>query len=182
MASETATWQIPYAQSTDRLCDGYLYTQEMAERVDEILDEFDTSIGLQTVVPLARVSITLPVTISTTAVNGYQSVDFDTANLADLAGFGSLATPADSYYLAGVTSWFRSSGASAGDLYTLGVSATTGDWAQRDPATTAGAKGSLAGMNYNSGAEEQMNVEYSSFGTSNAILRTWFWVLKVADR
>lgn len=183
MASQTATWEIPYPQSTDRLCDGYLYIQQMAERVDEILDEFDVTIGDQTVLPLARVSITVPVAISPTAVNGYQSTDFDTASLAELASFGMLGAPANSYYLTGVTSFFRSTGAAAGDLYTLGVNATTGDWAQRDPATSAGAKGSEAGVNYNSSdTEEQMYVEYSSFGTSNTIVRTWFWVMKMADR
>lgn len=182
MASETATWEIPYPEGTDELCDGYLYIQEMAERVDAILDEFDDSIGVQTVLPLARASITIPVTVPVGGINGYQSVDFDTANLAALAGFGTLTAPADSYYLSGVTSWFRTTGAAAGDTVILGVDTTTGNWTQRDPATTAGAKGSIGTIASNSGAAEQMFVEYSGQGSSMAILRTWFWVMKVADR
>lgn len=86
MASATPTWAIPYAQSTDQMCDGWLYIQEMAERVDEILDEFDVDLAASQVVQLARASrIDEPVQVNvSTGEVIFTAIDFDTAGLANV--------------------------------------------------------------------------------------------------
>lgn len=86
MASETVTWEIPYPDSTDNLCDGYLYIQQMAERVDEILDEFDTDLEDSLVVPLARAS-RIGEAIQVDVDSGeliFTAIDFDTTGITNV--------------------------------------------------------------------------------------------------
>lgn len=139
MGASTNTWLIPYPLGTDRMCDGYLFTQDMAERVDTILDEFDVDLARSQVIPLARVSVS--VTQSTSDASPaptFTTVDFDTTGLADMNQPASpLIVEANQFYLAGAqTIWTEGSGV-AGDQYQLDIgfasgSITTFTFIQRD--------------------------------------------------
>lgn len=87
MTAVTATWGIPYATSTDRLCDGCTITEDMAERVDDILNQFDISLAASEVVPLARASRQSGQDGVQAGTLEFTAVDFDTT------GIGNLATP-----------------------------------------------------------------------------------------
>jgi hypothetical protein len=87
MVAVTPTWEIPYAEDTDPFCDGCTITQDMAERIDEILAEFDTSLTASSVIPLARASRLTQQSNLTSSITGqviYTAVDFDTTGIADL--------------------------------------------------------------------------------------------------
>jgi hypothetical protein len=87
MVATTPTWEIPYAEDTDPFCDGCTITQSMAERIDEILAEFDTSLSASSVIPLARASrLTQQSNLTSSGVGEviYTAVDFDTTGIADL--------------------------------------------------------------------------------------------------
>lgn len=114
---ETATWEIPYPDGTDTLCDGYLFTQAIAERVDEILDDFDESLSLTEVRPLARVSTTVSQLTNTAGEVVFGQVDFDTANLAAQYLFGSVTAPAESFIVIGASGVWAQSPAAAGNPY-----------------------------------------------------------------
>jgi hypothetical protein len=86
MVATTATWAIPYAQSTDPFCDGNEITQSLAERVDELLDVLDLDITEVERPAFASISVTTPVlTESGFYTVYYDTIDEDTANLADLS-------------------------------------------------------------------------------------------------
>lgn len=84
MTATTATWAIPYAQSTDPLCDGWEITKAMADRVDDILAEFDVDLAATEVIPIARAS-QLDLQAAGTVGVQFTAADFDTANLVNLA-------------------------------------------------------------------------------------------------
>lgn len=184
MPSSTATWAIPYPDGTDAFCDGYLFIQDMAERVDEILDEFDVSLDETEVLPLARISRTTSESLATGELLTFDTINFDTANLSLQASFGLLTAPAETYYLTGATSFFRNIGATAGDTSSLYVDATDGSvftWTQRDPATSAGSLASFAGLHRNTAATaDQMTLQYGGSGTftSITVFTAYFWILK----
>jgi hypothetical protein len=125
MASQTATWAIPYPQSTDRFCDGYLFTQEMAERVDAILDDFDTDFTRVEFPPAAEVSLSADhVDVSATGEPvPWDTVEFDTAGMVNLSLLPTSITidsDVNSVYVAGGDLIQTSSG-SAGSYYTVSV-------------------------------------------------------------
>jgi hypothetical protein len=125
MASQTATWAIPYPQSTDRFCDGYLFTQEMAERVDAILDDFDTDFTRVEFPPAAEVSLSTDhVDVSATGEPvPWNTVEFDTAGMVNLSLLPTAISISDvnSVYVTGGDLIQTSSG-SAGSYYTVSVS------------------------------------------------------------
>lgn len=87
MVAVTPTWEIPYAEDTDPFCDGCTITQDMAERIDEIMADFDTSLAASSVIPLARASrIEQQSNLTSSSVGAviYTAVDFDTTGIADL--------------------------------------------------------------------------------------------------
>ena len=85
MVATTPTWEIPYAEPTDELCDGCTITESMATRIDEILTEFDVAYTAASVIPLARASKTIPQnTLVSGATITWDAVDFDTTGIADL--------------------------------------------------------------------------------------------------
>lgn len=86
MVATTATWAIPYAQSTDPFCDGPEITQAMAERIDSLLDTVDTALQLAQRPAYASISVTTPTNTQTTSYTVYyDTVNEDTANLVDLS-------------------------------------------------------------------------------------------------
>lgn len=184
---ETATWQIPYPAGTDRFCDGYLFIQDMAERVDAILDDFDISLAAVQVVPLARVSSTVTNNLVAGELMTYSTIDFDTDNLALQAAFGTLTAKALTYYQAGATSFFRNVGGTAGNTSTNYVDATDGSvftWNQRDPATSAGSQSSFGGLHSNTlTTNGQITLQFGGSGTYTSInvFTVYFWIVKTGD-
>lgn len=83
MVATTPTWLIPYAQSTDRLCDGCTITEAMADRIDDILTQFDADLAISQVQPLARASRVEVQEVANVLVSN-TAVDFDTTGIADL--------------------------------------------------------------------------------------------------
>jgi hypothetical protein len=125
MASQTATWAIPYPQSTDRFCDGYLFTQELAERVDAILDVFDFDFNRVQFPPMAEVSRSTDQTQTSNVGETvpWDTVEFDTASMVNLSLLStsiSIDPDANSIYVAGADIFQTSSG-SAGSYYTVNV-------------------------------------------------------------
>ena len=125
MASQTVTWAIPYPQSTDRFCDGYLFTQEMAERVDAILDGFDTDFTRVEFPPAAEVSLTADhVDASATGDTvPWDTVEFDTASMVNLSLLPTaimIDSDATAIYVAG-GDFIQTSSGSAGSYYTVSV-------------------------------------------------------------
>jgi hypothetical protein len=87
----TPTWLIPYPVGTDRFCDGDLFTQELAERVDAILDDFDALLPRLVTPPMAKIVATVagPVWAPVTGVQSnqtvnYDSVDYDTDDMTNI--------------------------------------------------------------------------------------------------
>jgi hypothetical protein len=125
MASQTATWAIPYPQSTDRFCDGYLFTQEMAERVDAILDDFDTDFTRVEFPPAAEVSLSAD-HVDTNPVGEvvpWDTVEFDTASMVNLSLRPTaivLTSDVNSIYIGGGDIIQTSSG-SAGSWYDVSI-------------------------------------------------------------
>lgn len=122
MAATTATWAIPYPQGTDRFCDGWLFTQEMAERVDAILDGFDTDLTFVESPPAARVTLTTNEVVDPLGSGGsitFDQVDFDTDSWVNLSANPlAIETTGSRYILTGVTAGIVEPGA-AGDQYQL---------------------------------------------------------------
>lgn len=86
MGATTDTWLIPYPLDTDTFCDGYLFTQQIAERVDAIMDNFDVELARVELIPLARVSVTIPQNDGASGEEiNWKNVDFDTTgNIVNL--------------------------------------------------------------------------------------------------
>lgn len=183
MASATPTWAIPYPQSTDDFCTGYLDIQAMAERVDEILDDFDSDLAGAQVVPLARVQ-SIPAETPTIT---FEITNFDTANLATLARQGTLTESARTYFVSGLTARFTNTGATAGDLADNSIDSTNGtvfEWTQRDPAGNNNNLSSWAGFYRNSATTDSQAVtDFTFSGTATVTVVTvcYYWILKVGN-
>lgn len=125
MAATTATWAIPYPQGTDRFCDGWSFTQQMAERVDAILDDFDADLTFVEFPPAARVTTTANQVVGTTNAGGaivYDQVDWDTDSWVNLSANDlAIETTGNRYIMAGVAAGMIEPGA-AGDEYQLHMS------------------------------------------------------------
>jgi hypothetical protein len=138
MSATTTTWAIPYPESPDRFCDGYLFTQRMAERVDEIMAVFDTDLLRVQVIPLARVSVAIQELL---VFNGvlqqpirYISVDFDTAGLANLSlDLSTLLTVDRTRVVTGAYLNYQNNGGVAGDRYQALLRFSTGSNMLDDP-------------------------------------------------
>ena len=123
MTLTTDTWLIPYPESTDRPCDGYLFTQQMAERVDTILDQFDVNLARVEVIPLARVSVgALQIEGASGDEVTWTNVDFDTTgnDIANLSLDNEFITAAGhAYHLTGGNVDFQFGVALAGTVNSL---------------------------------------------------------------
>jgi hypothetical protein len=124
MPSATAVWEIPYAVGTDRMCDGYLYVQAMAERVDEILDEFDADLPRLQTPPMAKIMTSVPSETITTDgaehIISYDTVNYDTANMSNLTFDPTVLTfPINGYYMQGGVFNLNSVVAQEEDLVTV---------------------------------------------------------------
>ncbi len=128
MAATTATWAIPYPQSTDQFCDGWLFTQEMAERVDAILDDFDTDLTFVEFPPMARVTLTANEVVDAAGSGGavtFDQVDWDTDSWVNLSANGkAIITTGARYIVTGGATGMISS-ISAADEYQLTVNGAT---------------------------------------------------------
>lgn len=181
MASSTPTWAIPYPQSSDTWCDGWAYMQEMAERVDEILDEFDTDLASSQVIPLARVETAIVQTPVAGALFTFEITNFDTAHLADLAAIGSLTEQDDTYFISGLTSSTTTSGAIAGSTLNNYINSAEGSlftWVQREPGGSINTLASWAGLYRNlNGADWQATITT----TSATLTYAYYWIMKIGD-
>lgn len=83
----TSTWQIPFPNNTDNWCDGDEYTTNIADRLDDIMAQFDIDLARISVPEYANVSsrvntsysvnpLALPVVTNLPAI--YTDVDADT--------------------------------------------------------------------------------------------------------
>jgi len=87
----TTTWAIPYAISTDRLCDGDDITASMALRVDAIMTAFDADLDFLGSQPAVRLQFNI--TTTQTQVGGtnspfgfpFDTVDYDTNNMSNIS-------------------------------------------------------------------------------------------------
>lgn len=183
MTGETVTWEIPYATDTDRLCDGYAIVQAMAERVDAILDDFDATLATSQVRPLARVSTS--VTQETTDGSpSFETVDFDTANLATQAAYGVVTILADQYHVNGSNAYFQVVGASAGNTSDMrrkaGFSDLNGVWLQREPGTVSYNQAVSAGLDQAVFVDEGMSLQLAILTVTN-VFDARMWILKIGD-
>jgi hypothetical protein len=93
MTATTATWAIPYATGTDRLCDAASITESMARRVDDIMFAFDADVTFLHDIPAARISWTSPSSLQQAQTGGctspigilYNTADYDTDNMVNLS-------------------------------------------------------------------------------------------------
>lgn len=121
MTATTATWAIPYATGTDRLCDGDDITQSMAERMDAILTAFDADITFLNNIPTAQVEMTGAAFTNYVAGFGpspgvpWNTVVYDTDNMVDLPVDPTVITYQRPGYfvLGGGIQWFQASSAGA---------------------------------------------------------------------
>lgn len=191
MAAVTTTWEIPYPQDTDRFCDGYLYTQQMAERIDEILDEFDVDSARARVVPLARVSVLADqITSDLNPFAAFDTVDFDTAGLANLAQAETPLEVLDGTYLiiGGDATWTEAGG-TAGDSYDLEGGFSTGSvtafrWRQRDAGSNAIMRATFASLQRAVGGDvEFVGILPTHSGTvgTRTVDRAVLWIMKFGD-
>lgn len=190
MGAATNTWLIPYPLGTDRMCDGYLFTQDMAERVDEILDVFDVDLARTQVIPLARVSVSVSqVTTDAVPAPTFTTVDFDTTGLVDM---NQPATPIrvedDQFFIAGgLCLWTEGSGV-AGDLYGLdiafGISGSVLQfaWYQRDAGGGSIMRSTVAGFE-RALTPDLLALFPSHSGTNGnrTVSSARLWIMKVAD-
>jgi hypothetical protein len=105
MPSATATWAIPYPLGTDPFCDGDQFTQDIAERVDTLLDTFDSELVRIQQPPMAKVSVSTAVTLGVSPPSLetiYDTVQYDTANMVNLAvDDNAITLPQNGYYIQG---------------------------------------------------------------------------------
>ncbi len=181
MADVTPTWEIPYPEATDTWCDGNEYMQAMAERVDEILDAFDTDLAAGQVIPLARVETQVSQTPTAGALFTFEITNFDTAHLADLASIGSLTEQADSLLISGLYTQSTTSGAVAGGTLNTYINSYEGSlytWVQRDPGGSINTLSSWAGIYRNS--DPDLDWQATMFTTSATLTSAYYWVMKIA--
>jgi len=100
MTSVTGTWQIPYPDSTDRLCDGYTIIDSMADRLDLLLGQFTDDLARVEVIPYASIhtdvdqsfSTNLPGFGSPQLIISYDTVFADTVSWTNLAILPAMIT------------------------------------------------------------------------------------------
>lgn len=130
MTGTTATWAIPYATGTDRLCDGNEITQSMAERIDTILTAFDVDIAFLNNIPTAKLTMTGASFINYTPSTGpslgipWNTLSYDTDHMTDMPSDPTVITYRHRgyYALGGAIEWFQAS--SAGARYQASVFST----------------------------------------------------------
>lgn len=113
MASTTSTQHLPYPQGTDAFCDGWSYTQQLAEAVDALLDSLDDDAEFLELVPYARVSRSAAYDHSTVfqTLLSYDTVDTDTAELVDLSRNNTAITiDRQGIWMGGGALWHTSTG------------------------------------------------------------------------
>jgi hypothetical protein len=186
MADVTNPWEIPYPEGTDILCDGYLYIQGIAERVDEILDEFDVTLANAIVRPLARISTTTSQTVQLNGSISFSTVDFDTANLASQYIFGTLTAPDQSICVFGLHGVWEATPASAGAQYQNQVLLPDrfqeAYYTQADRSSAA--RGGHTEMDQNTAAGldvQSAAVFYSGQAVAPVVSSAIFWILKIGD-
>jgi hypothetical protein len=137
MTATTATWAIPYATGTDRLCDGADITAQMALRVDAILENFAEDILFLSNIPCAAVRASTTIAMVTiggsTSPHGvpWNTVDYDTDNMVNLPADATVITyQRPGYFIYGGAINFFEQPLTAGQKYNAIVFSTS-------PATAA---------------------------------------------
>jgi hypothetical protein len=89
----TATWQIPFPNNTDLFCDGNEYTENIAERLDAIMAQFDADYARISIPALASISsqTAQPLTnfFGGQLTPSYTTVDVDTGSFTNLTSNNS---------------------------------------------------------------------------------------------
>lgn len=127
MVAYTATYDFPYAEASDPFCDGWSTTKALAEAVDAVLDLFDVDAERTELVPYARLSLATPystdlVANSSTGLIAYDTVDVDTAGIADVVRDSqSISVGTTGLWLGGGYVWHGNTGVGgvAGNTTTL---------------------------------------------------------------
>lgn len=187
MVAVTPTWEIPYAEDTDQLCDGCTITESMAERIDDILTEFDVSLAASAVVPLARASRSENQANPVSGDYPYTAIDFDTTGIADLnqPSFPILVTE-DYRWLAGGYILWDSDATSGNEGLSLnsalGSSPMAYMYRQRVAATAGDDQlGQYAGPFELSSIFTQDRLS-TAFGVFSNIYHAFFWVWRVGPK
>ena len=182
MTATTATWAIPYATGTDRLCDGADITAQMALRVDAILEQFAEDIQFLANIPCAAARVTTTVTVATiggsTSPHGvpWAQVDYDTDNMVNLPVDPTIITyQRPGYFIYGGAINFFEPPLTAGQKYNAIIFSTSAATAangqqERDNGDamlkTMGALNRFPGVDVN-GGEGEIDMELSRSPTSN---------------
>lgn len=184
MTAVTPTWEIPYAEPTDPFCDGCTITEDMAQRVDDILAEFEASLDAAQVIPLARASrLTVQEDVPAAETLEFTAVDFDTT------GIGSLSAPVSPiritsegrWMLGGMILWDHPSATSG--IFTMRVNSVTGldstwGYRQRVPGIGADISGTTAWLGTGSAVVDLIYVQ----GPANMrAIRSWAWAFRIGD-
>ena len=184
MTATTATWAIPYAQSTDRLCDGHDITRSMALRVDAIMAAFDVDVEFLGNIPACRLQFsnaaTQAQTGGATSPFGlfFDTVDYDTDGMTNLSVDSSTITYRRAgYYTFGGSSTFTIPPQTSGSQYkmsifsTVPVNAVNGQ-TSRDSSDTAelssSAMNQVAVSNLIVGQEAEVDMELSRSAPTGA--------------
>lgn len=192
MSATTATWAIPYPESPDRFCDGYLFTQRMAERVDEIMNVFDVDLLRVQVIPLARVSVDIQELL---VFNGvfqqpirYISVDFDTAGLANLSlDLSTLKVVDRTRVVTGSYLNYQNNGGVAGDRYNGFLRFASGANMLNDPTQRHNGGSaitfSFASLDQISSGDDRVGAVADSIGTVTTVILNVarLWTMKIGE-
>lgn len=138
MVAYTAVYDLPYAESSDQFCGGWSTTQALAEAVDAVLDGFDIDADRTELVPYARVSLATQysadlITTASTGLIAYDTVDVDTAGMADVVRDSqSISVGTTGLFLGGAYVWHGNTGVAGvsgntTELYTVINRATDDD-------------------------------------------------------
>lgn len=199
MSANTATWQIPFPTGQDRFCDGYLYTQRMAERVDTLLHAYEVDFDLLDDVPAAKLSLSetkLVANINSDPAVHWDQIEYDTSNLVNLALDNTVIRyDRNGYWAIGSANDFVSSPSTAGAQYTAALLSTSStglsstQQGTRDNGNSVSAKSAYGGLNLFTtndvlGLEGKINMESrTSAGTAQMFIAspgmTACWVREI---
>jgi hypothetical protein len=191
MATRTAVWQIPYPESTDRFCDGDFYIQEMAEKVDSIMDGFDFDLARTEVVPTSRVSLSATTTLPVAGTVEFDQVDWDNSSMVNLAINPTDISSTDAAFIFGAAAQFYNTSSNvATNDYTIVPNNTsaTPEFMQRVSAVPGSAilpgNGSSEAF-FNGQADVNVTLSFdggsSAAGVASIALYTYMWVHWFSD-
>lgn len=157
MSSATTTWAIPYPTGQDRFCDGDMYTEQIAERVDTLLHAYEADFDILDNIPAAKTMLTEAKMIAD--LNGdplvhWDAVEYDTAGMVNIAVDNTaISFTMNAIWCVGLASDYLSTPSTANAEYEARVQITNGGnqatpaQGTRDTGTGVAAKSSFGALN-----------------------------------